>query len=180
MSNLVSLQYFSACACTEGDRTTKLAAMACVLNTLTQLQENTRLQPDSYTWPAIWKACENLLDTEQDIQRINMVFDLCVRNGAISELVFNNIRNFLPPQYLQKKLNTTGNIKQLTVRDLPSEWTCNVKLRRIRNKPWYSKIIRKRCLKHTWRRCFFSVPEFILLALHSSTNKIKEDKGKGW
>eukprot|EP00804_Cyclotella_cryptica_P012196 CCRYP_009871-RA/>CCRYP_009871-RA protein AED:0.05 eAED:0.05 QI:118/1/1/1/1/1/6/214/1064 len=126
--------YFSACACTEGDRTTKLAAIACVLNTLTELQENARLRPDSYTWPAIWKACENLLDIEQDIQRINMVFELCVRSGAISELVFSNMRNFLPPQYLQKKLNTTGNVKKLTVRDLPPEWTCNVKLRRIRNK----------------------------------------------
>lgn len=135
ISNVTFVQYFSACACTEGDRTTKLDAIACVLNTLTDLQENSRLQPDSYTWPAIWKACENLLDTEQDIQRINMVFELCVRSGAISELVFSNMRNFLPPQFLQKKLKTTGDISKLTVRDLPPQWTCNVKLRRIRNKP---------------------------------------------
>lgn len=62
-----------------------------------------------------------------------MVFELCTRNGAISELVFNNMRNFLPPQYLQKKLNTDRDVFSMTVRDLPPEWTCNVKLRRNRN-----------------------------------------------
>ena len=74
-----------------------------------------------------------LLDLKQDIQRINMVFEWCTRNGAISELLFNNMRNFLPPQYLQKKLNTTRDIYALTAHDLPPEWTSNVKLARQRH-----------------------------------------------
>ena len=52
----------------------------------------------------------------------------------MSELVFNNMRNFLPPQYLQQKLNTTYNVKELSVRDLPPEWSRNVRLRRQRNR----------------------------------------------
>jgi hypothetical protein len=68
------------------------------------------------------------------MQKINMVFELCTRSGAISELVFNNMRNFLPPTFLQKKLNTNKDVFKLTVRDLPSEWTANVKLRRERHK----------------------------------------------
>ena len=74
-----------------------------------------------------------LLDLKQDIQKINMVFEWCTRSGAISELLFNNMRNFLPQQFLRKKLNTTRDIYDLTAHDLPPEWTRNVKLSRQRH-----------------------------------------------
>jgi hypothetical protein len=102
-----------------------------VLNGLLDLQE-TRLKPDDYTWPAIWKACQYLLDTKKDMQKMNHIFELCVRSGAINELVFNNIRNVLPTQYLQKKLKTDKDVYKLTVHDLPSDWTKNTRLGRFR------------------------------------------------
>ena len=59
---------------------------------------------------------------------INHIFLLTVRNGAIDELLFNNMRNFLPKEYLQKKVKTEKDVSKLTVRDLPAEWTKNATL----------------------------------------------------
>jgi hypothetical protein len=65
---------------------------------------------------------------------INRVFDLTVRSGLVNELLLNNMRRFLPAQYLQKKLEkklkTNVDVRKLTVHQLPPEWTCNVKLGR--------------------------------------------------
>ena len=127
-------QFFSACAYTEGNAETKRAAFSSVLDALLELKDNRRLRYDSYTWPAIWKACENLLDIQRDLTWINRIFELCIRSGSMSERVFNNIRNFLPPKYLQKKLQTTRNVNELTAHDLPAQWTSSVKLGRNQNK----------------------------------------------
>mmetsp|Transcript_8857 Transcript_8857/g.18945 ORF Transcript_8857/g.18945 Transcript_8857/m.18945 type:complete len:101 (-) Transcript_8857:95-397(-) len=86
------------------------------------------MHADSYTWPAVWKLCENLLDAEKDISWINRVFEYTVKSGAINELLFNNIRRFLPKEYLKKKIKTEKDVYDLTVHDLPSEWTRNVTL----------------------------------------------------
>ncbi len=57
----------------------------------------------------------------------------------VNELLFNNMRRFLPAQYfekkLEKKLNTNVDMKQLTVHQLPPEWICNAKLGRDRKIP---------------------------------------------
>ena len=125
-----SLQFFSACARTKGDAKTKLAAFNMVINALIEIQESTVLRTDLYTWPAIWNACQLLLDFKRDLAWINRIFELTVRSGQVNEYLFNNMRNYLPPQYLQKKLKTMTAVDQLTPYDLPHEWTCNVKLAR--------------------------------------------------
>jgi hypothetical protein len=56
-----------------------------------------------------------------------------VKNGAFNELLFNSVRGFLPPSYLQKKLNRKDDVRTLTVHDLPAEWTRNVKLGRVKD-----------------------------------------------
>lgn len=113
---------------TEGTVEEKVSAFKSILNALIELQNNAQLSADGYTWPAVWKACENLLDVNRDIAWINRVFDLTVRDGLVNELLFNNIRRFLPKRYLQKKLDTNMDVHKLTVRQLPSSWTCNVTL----------------------------------------------------
>lgn len=123
-------KFFSACAMTEGSRETRMAAFSLMVNALVELQESKQLRPDAYTWPAVWKACQNQLDFKTDSARINRMFELTVKSGSVNELLFNNMRRFLPPQYLQKKLKTTEDVRLLTVHDLPPEWTCNVKLGR--------------------------------------------------
>ena len=105
-------------------------AFSLVLGSLIELQDNKNLRSDSYTWPAVWKACENLLDVEKDMAWINHVFELTIRSGSLNELLFNNMRRFLPAQYLQKKLKTNMNVHRMTVHELPSDWTCNAKLGR--------------------------------------------------
>jgi len=122
--------FFSACAMTEGDTDDKINAFSVVLNALIELQDMDHLHPDTYTWPAVWKACENLLDIERDMTWINRIFELTIKSGHINELLFNNMRRYLPEQYLQSKLKTKTPLNQLTVRDLPNEWTRHAKLGR--------------------------------------------------
>ena len=119
---------------TEGNVEDRVNAFSSVLNALIELQENEHLHADNYTWPAVWKACENLLDVERDLAWINRIFELTIKAGFVNELLFSNMRNFLPPQYLQKKLKTTKDVRQLSVHDLPQEWTCNAKLGRDRRR----------------------------------------------
>jgi len=128
---------------TEGTVEEKVGAFKSVLNALIELQNNPQLSADSYTWPAVWKACENLLDVNRDIAWINRVFDLTVRDGLVNELLFNNIRRFLPARYLQKKLDTNMDVHALTVHQLPSSWTCNVKL---------GKGLKEKLTGETWSR----------------------------
>jgi hypothetical protein len=120
----------------EGNNEEKMRAFTSVLNALKDLEDSDHLRADNYTWPAVWKACENLLDVKRDIVWINRVFDLTVRSGLVNELLFNNMRRFLPAPYLQKKLekklNTNVDMGQLTVHQLPREWICNAKLGRDR------------------------------------------------
>jgi len=120
----------------EGNNEEKISAFTSVLNALIDLEDSDHLRADNYTWPAVWKACENLLDVKRDIVWINRVFDLTVRSGLVNELLFNNMRRFLPAQYfqkkLEKKLNTYVDVGQLTVHQLPPEWICNAKLGRDR------------------------------------------------
>ena len=112
---------------TEGNVEDKINAFSSVLTALIGLQD-LDLHADAYTWPAVWKACENLLDVKRDLAWINRVFELTIKSGLVNELLFNNMRRFLPQQYLQKKLKTDLDVYQITVHDLPSEWTRNVKL----------------------------------------------------
>ena len=104
-----------------------------MINALKELQDRTHLRTDLYTWPAVWSACQELLDIKEDIAWINHVFGLTIRSGFVNEYLFNNLRRYLPPKYLQKKINTTVNVEELTVRDLPREWSSNIKLSRRRN-----------------------------------------------
>ena len=121
-------KFFSACAMTEGNAEDKINAFSSVLTALIGLQDMDHLHADAYTWPAVWKACESLLDVKRDLAWINRIFELTIKSGHVNKLLFNNMRRFLPQQYLQKKLKTDLDVYQITVHDLPSEWTCNVKL----------------------------------------------------
>ena len=103
-----------------------------MLSALIEVQDNDNLRADAYTWPAVWKACENLLDVKRDLAWINHIFELTVKSGYVNELLFNNMRKMLPPQYLQKKLKTKDDVQLWTVHELPPDWTRNAKLQRDR------------------------------------------------
>jgi hypothetical protein len=121
--------FIGACAKTKGDIKTRRHAFSLVLSAFGEIQEK-QLRTDAYTWPAIWQACQCHLDVNTDLPKINSLFDLTAKSGVFNELLFNSIRGFLPPSYLQKKLNRTEDVKSLSVHDLPEQWTRNVKLGR--------------------------------------------------
>lgn len=130
--NIITYNTFmGACARTEGDEETRRRAFSLVLAAFAELQAN-GLRADGYTWPAIWQACQCHLDVDADLPKINSLFDVTVQNGAFNELLFNSVRGFLPPSFLQKKLNRTDDVQTLTVHDLPVQWTRNVKLGRVK------------------------------------------------
>ncbi|EJK76927.1 hypothetical protein THAOC_01276 [Thalassiosira oceanica] len=124
--------FFSACVETKGDAIKRKAAFSLVLEALTEMQSE-RISPDSYTYPAIWAACAQLLDMESDLAVINRVFELTAKSGMVDRLLFNNLRRYLPAKYLARKIGTEADVKGLTVKDLPKEWTSNVNLGRNRS-----------------------------------------------
>eukprot|EP00985_Skeletonema_marinoi_P019683 scaffold11392_cov125-Skeletonema_marinoi.AAC.3 len=131
--NIITYNTFmGACARVEGNEETRRRAFSLVLAAFSELQA-IGLRPDGYTWPAIWQACQCHLDINADLPKINSLFDITVKNGAFNELLFNSVRGFLPPSYLQKKLNRKDDVRTLTVHDLPAEWTRNVKLGRVKD-----------------------------------------------
>lgn len=120
--------FFSACARTEGNAQCSMEAFSLALNALIELQGSNHLRPDAYTWPAVWKVCQNHLDVKRDLAWINRIFELTIKSGSMNQLLFNNVRAFLPAQYLQKKIKTTKDVQRLTVHDLPPEWTSNANI----------------------------------------------------
>jgi len=100
-------------------------------NTLNELRSDSRIKPDAYTYPAMFKTCSNTLNVEKDWSKVSDVIDACCDDGLFDERVFNFLKNFAPEKELKEKLGIKGNQKITDVRpeQLPSAWSRNVRQR---------------------------------------------------
>jgi len=117
--------FIRACAFAKGDPSEKKAAFHKAMDALQDLRRSDRLRPDTYTYPAIFRAGEELLDTSsssEDLELIRNLFTMCCEDGLVSDLLLNNMKNFLPKDFLSLLWNTENDPSKVNVRDLPAEW----------------------------------------------------------
>jgi pentatricopeptide repeat protein len=123
--------FLRCCALTTGSKEDKYQAFNAAKAALMQLRSESR--PDLYTYPALFKACDLLLDqTSHDFDHIiTEMFGFCCQDGFVDGLVLKNLKNALPLILLRSLFGTTLRNQKLdpqTVRinDLPKRWSRNI------------------------------------------------------
>lgn len=112
-----------ACAFTSGSRDDKIEAFKTASNFLNQIRSERGLSPDAYTYPAIMRACEELLGREdEDLDKIKDIFEKCCEDGLVDALLLKNMINFLPNAFLQEILPTEKTPETIRLNDLPQQW----------------------------------------------------------
>lgn len=109
------------CAFTSGSAREKRDAFDIALDAFMELRKDKRIALDSYTYPAMFNACEKLLGKEKkDYEAVKLLFYFCTEDGLVSNLVFNNLKNYLPEVVFR---SIVGSEKLHTLRE---EWGRNV------------------------------------------------------
>lgn len=112
-----------ACAFTSGSQDNKNEAFATASNFLNQIRSERGLSPDAYTYPAIMRACEELLGREdEDLEKIKDIFEKCCEDGLVDALLLKNMINFLPNVFLREIFNTEKTPETIRLNDLPRKW----------------------------------------------------------
>jgi hypothetical protein len=112
-----------ACAFTSGSRDDKIEAFKTASIFLNQIRSERGLSPDAYTYPAIMRACEELLGREdEDLDKIKDIFEKCCEDGLVDALLLKNMINFLPNAFLQEILHTEKTPETIRLNDLPQQW----------------------------------------------------------
>lgn len=112
-----------ACAFTSGSQEDKIEAFVTASNFLNQIRSDRGISPDAYTYPAIMRACEELLGREdEDLEKIKDIFEKCCEDGLVDALLLKNMINFLPNVFLREILDTEKNPETIRLNDLPKKW----------------------------------------------------------
>jgi len=121
---------FSAMASTEEQK----QALKVALTTFQELQSpQNKAKADSITYGTLLKCMANLIP-KGNPSRIKMscdLFEKCCSEGMVGEMVWNEFRRAVSRKMLIQTLKTKLNASErpipiMQIRDLPSEWTCNV------------------------------------------------------
>lgn len=118
---------------------TKRKALDTAIFTLSELQNSRYGHPNEVTYGTFIKAVANLLDEDDDLRRevIERAFKQCCKDGQVGEMVLNYLRKAAPTDLYEELL--AGFIRSsrssISVKDLPTEWSCNARSERRWNKP---------------------------------------------
>lgn len=121
---------FSAMADSEEQK----QALKVALTTFQELSSpQHKVKADSITYGTLLKCMANLIP-KGNPSRIKMscdLFEKCCNEGLVGEMVWNEFRRAVSRkiliQTLKNKLNASEkSVSTIQLRDLPSEWTCNV------------------------------------------------------
>jgi len=125
-------------------------ALDTAMFTLEELMESPNLQPNHVFYGTFLRCCANLIDDEhRRITVVEPVFLQCVKDGQVGQIVLNQLRLAAPDELYQKLLGnviqkssgTSTKRDRVSIEDLPSEWRCNV-----RNEKWKDRrrVVRKK------------------------------------
>jgi PPR repeat. len=116
-----------ACAFTKGSRSDKEAAFETAMSALHSIRSSKDLSPDLFTYPAIFRAGEELLTfTEHNLQRYRNLFEMASEDGLVDALLLKNMVNLLPKPLMQSLLGTGKELSEVRLNDLPREWRRNI------------------------------------------------------
>jgi len=116
-----------ACAFTKGSNSDKEAAFETAMNALRDIRSSKDLSPDLFTYPAIFRAGEELLTfTDVNLERFRVLFQMACEDGLVDALLLKNMVNFLPNTFLHSLLGTEKEPSEVRLNDLPSAWRRNI------------------------------------------------------
>lgn len=128
MPNAYPYNYVINCAAnTQGD---KMEAFRLATQTYQEMRDTSYLSPDSYTYAFWFKACNNLLKDNKDLQAKCMyyAFEECKKDGLVSNTVINRLQRGISPNILEEWLGIpkrSNGFRDLKTTDLPNEWSRN-------------------------------------------------------
>ncbi len=135
-------------------------ALDTAIFTLEELMDSPNLQPNHVFYGTFLRCCANLIDDDhRRITVVEPVFLQCVKDGQVGQIVLNQLRHAAPDELYEKLLGkviqrssgtSTGGRDKVRIEDLPSEWRCNV-----RNEKWKDRrrVVRGKS-KHFKRKNF--------------------------
>ena len=87
--------FIRACVFTKGNQEDKKVAFTTAFKALQELREWEGVSPGLYTYPAIFRAGEELLGrSHKDLESLRSIFYLCCQEGLVDTLVMKNMVNF--------------------------------------------------------------------------------------
>jgi pentatricopeptide repeat protein len=116
-----------ACAFTTGSSSDKELAFDTAMSALDSIRSSKVLSPDLFTYPAIFRAGEELLTfTENNLERYRSLFHMACEDGLVDALLLKNMVNLLPKVLLRSLLGTEKDPSEVRLNDLPREWRRNI------------------------------------------------------
>jgi hypothetical protein len=119
----------TACASSAGGHPeTVESAFKVACGLFDELCKSEDYQPTDVTYSLFLRVCKQLM-SEGALQRkmIEAVFRRCCRNGQVSLTVLRQVKEAASLELWIEIMREKAGKRDLTIKDLPPEWTCNVK-----------------------------------------------------
>jgi hypothetical protein len=119
----------NACASSAGGHPeTVESAFKVACGLFDELCKSEEFQPSDVTYSLFLRVCKQLM-SEGALQRkmIEAVFRRCCRHGQVSLTVLRQVKEAASLELWIEIMRENAGKRDLAIKDLPAEWTCNVK-----------------------------------------------------
>ena len=100
-------------------------ALRIALMTFEKLRKNPNVAIDPYKYAPLFAVIGTTSKGEKYEKLTREVFRLCCADGVLNDKQLEKLRRFTPKELFQKLVGT--NASHVTVRDLPPEWSKNIR-----------------------------------------------------
>ena len=103
----------------------KEEALRFALMTFEKLRKNPNVHIDPHKYAPLFAIINNTSKGETHAKLTREVFRLCCADGVLTDKQLKYLRRYVPKEFFQKLVGT--NASHITVRDLPPEWSRNIR-----------------------------------------------------